>query len=73
MTAEDLPRLVAGRLRQWEHHPEYKDMLAEAYYLAWRAYVRAEAQGARSPLAVGIFFSRYGPNEWLARWLGEPR
>lgn len=67
----ELPRMVQWKIRRWEGHADYDDMLAQAYYEAWRSYVRAERTKSCRPMAAAMMAAANGPIEWQRSWRGR--
>ena len=70
---ERLMRIARYRTRAWADHEEYPDMLAEAYFRAWKSYQTAVEQGMAYPFQIAALGAAYGPVQWLERWYGRDR
>jgi RNA polymerase sigma factor (sigma-70 family) len=66
-----LTALVRWKIRAWQDHAHYDDMLAEAYYRAWRSYRHGVERGVDDPLEYALTFADRGPIQWLRRWYGH--
>lgn len=71
-TGQALMRVARFAVRRWERHPEYEDMLAEAYAEAWIGYQQGLKKTDVKPLTVASRRAGYAPIKWLRRLYGRP-
>ncbi len=68
-----LMRLAQWAVRDWQTHPHFDDMLAEAYLEAWVGYQRGLDLGEPAALAFAAKRAAWGPSAWVRKWRGQEK